>query len=143
MILVALLIGVVLIVAALRNSQAALFTALGQDVPGYVVWAAALFAVGAIGYVPGMKPISRGLLALVLIVIILNNYQNILNGFQAVSNSGNEASTPPSGTTASTASSGSTAPSTSSTPSNSNLSILTSLLNTPDTSSSFGSEMVA
>lgn len=88
MILVALFVGVVLIVAAIRNSQGALFTALGTDVPGYVVWAAALVAVGAVGYAPGLKPVSRGLLALVLIVIILNNYSAILAGFQAVAVAG-------------------------------------------------------
>lgn len=82
MILIALLIGVILIVAAIRNSQGSLFSALATDVPGFVVWAAAIFAVGAIGFVPGLKPISRGLLALVLVVLILRNYQQILAGFK-------------------------------------------------------------
>lgn len=82
MILIALVIGIILIVAAIRNSQAALFTALGQDVPAYVVWAAAIVAVGAVGWIPGLRPVSRGLLALVILVIILRNYQGILAGFQ-------------------------------------------------------------
>lgn len=85
MILVALFVGAVLIVAAIRNSQAALFQALSTDVPGYVVWAAALLALGLIGFVPGLKPISRGLLALVLVVIVMQNYQAIITGFQSVS----------------------------------------------------------
>lgn len=82
MILVALIIGAILIVAAVRNSQGALFAALGQDVPAFVVWAAAIFAIGAIGFVPGLKPVSRGLLILVIVVLILRNYQQILTGFQ-------------------------------------------------------------
>lgn len=81
MILVALLIGAILVVAAIRNSQDALFAALGTDVPGFVIWAAAIFALGAIGFVPGLKPVSRGLLALVIVVLVLNNYQKILGGF--------------------------------------------------------------
>lgn len=81
MIIIALLIGVILIVAAIRNSQDALFKALATDVPEFVVWAAAIFAVGAIGFIPGLKPISRGLLALIIIVIVLHNYKNILAGF--------------------------------------------------------------
>lgn len=81
MILVALLIGVVLIVAAIRNSQDALFKAIATDVPEFVVWAAAIVALGVIGFIPGLKPVSRGLLALVIIVIVLNNYKNILSGF--------------------------------------------------------------
>lgn len=93
MILVALIIGVILVVAAIRNSQGALFNALGQDVPGFVVWAAALFAVGAVGFIPGLKPVSRGLMALVLIVIVLNNYQAILNGFGEVAKAGAGVST--------------------------------------------------
>lgn len=106
MIIFALLIGVILLVAAIRNSQADLFTALGTDVPGFVVWGAALFAVGAIGYVPGLKPISRGLLALVLIVIILQNYQTILSGFQSVASEKPPATTAPASTPSSSSSSG-------------------------------------
>lgn len=83
MTLVALLIGVILIVAAIRGTQGALFSALMTDVPGYVIWAAALFALGAIGWIPGLKPISRGLLALVIIVIVLRDYQAILAGLKA------------------------------------------------------------
>lgn len=82
MILVALLIGIILIVAAVRNSQGALFDALYQDVPGFVVWGAALFAIGAIGFIPDLKPVSRGLLILVIVVIVLHNYQKIIQGFQ-------------------------------------------------------------
>lgn len=93
MTLVALFIGIVLIVAAIRGTQGVLFSALGQDVPGFVVWGAALFAVGAIGYVPGLKPVSRGLLALVIIVIVLRNYASILAGFSGLSLSGSQATT--------------------------------------------------
>lgn len=82
MALVAILIGAVLIVAAIRNSHAALFSALGQDVPAYVIWAAAIVAIGVLGWVPGLSPLSRGLLALVILVLVLNNYQQILSGFQ-------------------------------------------------------------
>lgn len=45
-----------------------------------MVWGAAVFAVGAIGWIPGLSPVSRGLLALVLVVIVLQNYQNIIEG---------------------------------------------------------------
>lgn len=79
--LIALLIGMVLIVAAVRNSQGALFSALGKDVPVFAVWAAAIIAVGAIGVIPGLKPVSRWLLALIIVVIIVNNYQRLVTGF--------------------------------------------------------------
>lgn len=88
MVLVAILIGAILIVAAIRNTQGALFNALATDVPAFVVWAAAIIALGAIGYIPGLKPVSRGLLALVIIVIVLRQYQQIIAGFQGAVSSG-------------------------------------------------------
>lgn len=81
MALIALLIGIVLIVAAVRNSQSDLFNALGTDVPKFAVWAGAIVAIGALGYVPGLKPSSRLLLGLIILVIVTNNYQNIIQGF--------------------------------------------------------------
>lgn len=78
---VALLIGAVLLVSALRNTHGELFTALHEDVPGFAVWAAAIFAVSLIGFIPGLKPVSRGLLALVVLVIVLTNYKQIFAGF--------------------------------------------------------------
>lgn len=77
-----LFVGIILIVSAVRNTWMDLFKALGQDVPDFVIWAAALIAVGAIGFVPGLKPVSRGLLALVMIVLIMNNYRAIGKGFR-------------------------------------------------------------
>lgn len=82
MILIALFIGAVLVIAAIRGTQVDLGSALLKDVPGYAVWAAAILAIGAIGFVPQAKPVSRALLVLVVAVIILTQYQNILNGFQ-------------------------------------------------------------
>ena len=93
MLLVALLIGVILIVAAIRNSQGDLFSALAVDVPGFVIWAAAIVGVGAIGFVPGLKPASRGLLALVIVVLIVNNYQAIISGFQGADKAASTSST--------------------------------------------------
>lgn len=78
----ALLIGVVLIVAALRNTHGQLLAALGQDVPGFAVWGAAIFGLAVIGFIPGLKPVSRALLTLVIVVIVLTNYRQILGGFE-------------------------------------------------------------
>lgn len=93
MILIALMIGIILVVAAIRNSQASLFSALATDVPQFVVWAAALLALGMIGFIPGLKPVSRGLLALVIVVIVLRNYQGILAGFSSAAKVGSSTAT--------------------------------------------------
>ena len=85
---VALIIGAIIIVAAIRNTHVQLFGALCADFPAFMAWAAAILAVGALGWVPGIKPVSRGLLALVIVVLIMNNYQAIIAGFsQSVSSS--------------------------------------------------------
>jgi hypothetical protein len=95
MILILLAIGAILIVAAIRGTQGQLAAALGEDVPAYVVWAAALLAVGALGFAPPLRPASRLLLGLVLLVIVLNNYQSILAGFaDAASGTGTPEASP-------------------------------------------------
>ena len=108
--LIALFIGIILIVSAVRNSQGALFGALEQDVPKFVVWGAAIIAVGAIGVIPGLKPVSRWLLALVIVVIVVNNYQKLVKGFQnAWQNSpqnDNQPATTSSGTSSNSAATG-------------------------------------
>lgn len=81
MIIVLILIAVVLIVAALRDTQGDLFAALKDDVPAFATWAAAIVALGALGFIPGFKTVSRGLLALVIVVIVINNYEKITAGF--------------------------------------------------------------
>jgi hypothetical protein len=85
MTLALLIIGIVLFVAAIRNSQGALFSALKTDVPGFVLWAAAIVAIGMVGYVKGLKPVSVALLVLVFVVLILNGstLNNIIAGFQS------------------------------------------------------------
>ena len=85
MILVALGIGILILVASLRDTQGDLFSALATDTPKFVTWGAAIFALGAIGFIPDLQPISRGLLILVIIVIVLRNYQQIVKGLQSVS----------------------------------------------------------
>jgi hypothetical protein len=107
--LIALFIGIVLIVAAVRNSQGALFSALEADVPKFVVWAAAIIAIGIIGAIPGLKPVSRWLLALVIVVIVVNNYQRLVTGFQNAyqkSPTGDQPGNTSSGASASSAASG-------------------------------------
>lgn len=91
--LFALFIGIIIIVAAFRNSHAALFGAIATDAPKFIVWAAAIIALGVIGFIPGLKPVSRLLLALVIIVLVVNNYQRLTKGFQnAWQNPGDTAS---------------------------------------------------
>lgn len=70
------LIGLVAIIIAVRGTQKTAFQLLGSEFTGqnnFVVWAAAIVILGALGYAPGIKPVARGLLGLVLLVMILTN----------------------------------------------------------------------
>lgn len=79
-----LIIGALLFIAAYQNTHGDLAKQLGVDVPPYLTWALAIGAIGAIGWVPGFKTPSRWLLALVLVVIVMKNYQAMLSGFQGI-----------------------------------------------------------
>lgn len=70
-----LIIGLVLIVAAVRNTQDELITIVQGDFQGtgnFIYWVAAILAIGAIGYVKKFKPLSDGFLVLVLLVLVLS-----------------------------------------------------------------------
>lgn len=86
-----LIIGALLVIVAFNNSMGDLVSALETDVPGFFVWAIAIVAICALGYVPGLRTPSRYLLALVLMVILLKNYLQIYAGFTAFSKSGGTA----------------------------------------------------
>lgn len=77
-----IVIAAIIAVAALNNAQGNLALQLEEDVPAFGTWALAVFGVGALGWIPGFATISRYLLALVFVVLVVRNYQQILNGFQ-------------------------------------------------------------
>ena len=89
------LIGGVLVVAAFRNTQGNLATALEADVPGFFEWFLALAVIGGLGFVPGLKVPSRMLLALVLVVLVVTNYTRIFSGFSTLATSPPQAGTGP------------------------------------------------
>jgi hypothetical protein len=69
-----LLIGVVLLITAARNTYAQLFTLLAGDFTGqnnFIFWMVSIILIGSIGYIPKAKPISTGLLGLVIVVLVL------------------------------------------------------------------------
>lgn len=80
MVLFLVIVAIVLIVTALRDTQGDLFAALREDVSAFGTWGAALIGLGLLGFIPGIKPVSRALLGLVIIVLFVNNYQAILAG---------------------------------------------------------------
>jgi hypothetical protein len=71
---VLLILGAVLFISAIRNTQGNLFTLLGGDFTGsnnFIFWVVSILAIGALGYIPKLKPLSAAFLALVIIVLFL------------------------------------------------------------------------
>lgn len=83
-------IGVLFLVAGIRGTVAdgtdgtpGLVTLLKGDFIGsnsFLPWLAALFIIGALGYVPGLKPVSWAFFVLVLIVIFLQDNKSTSPG---------------------------------------------------------------
>lgn len=88
---VILLIGAILIVSAFNNSFGTLASELENDVPGFFKWGAAIAAIMGLGFIPGLRTPSRWLLGLVLLVILLTNYQQVIAGFQSFLTSSGQA----------------------------------------------------
>jgi hypothetical protein len=67
-------IGVVLLVVAIRNTQSDLFALVKGDFTGsanYLYWFITILIVGAVGYIPKLKPFSVAFLTLIIMVLIL------------------------------------------------------------------------
>ena len=81
-----LIIGITLIVAAVRDTQGTLVDLLIKDFSGegnFVYWIVALLLVGSVGYVPRMKPISDGFLVIIILALLLarGNPKSATGGF--------------------------------------------------------------
>jgi hypothetical protein len=81
-----LIVGAAFLVAGVRNTQADLFKLVKNDFTGpnnFIFWVISILAIGAVGYIPKLKPISDGFLALVVIVLILarGNPSSVGGGF--------------------------------------------------------------
>lgn len=71
-----IIIGVVLVVASVRNTQDDLYTLVKGDFSGqnnYLYWMVSILIIGAVGYVPTLKPLSRMFLALLVVVLFLSH----------------------------------------------------------------------
>lgn len=69
-----LLVGLVLLISGVKNTQDTLFTTVHNDFVGqdnFIYWFVAIIIIGAVGYIPKLKPISTAFLALVIVVLFL------------------------------------------------------------------------
>ncbi|MDE2019968.1 MAG: hypothetical protein KGJ13_06520 [Patescibacteria group bacterium] len=71
-----ILIGAVLVVSGVRNTQAQLWALIQNDFVGpggFIVWAAAIAVVGGMGYIPKLRPLSIAFMTLLLLVLVISN----------------------------------------------------------------------
>jgi flagellar biosynthesis component FlhA len=87
---IAVLIGAILIVVGFQGTQSQLAQALETDIPGFFKWGIAVVVILGLGYVPGLTTISRWLLGLVVLVVVLKNYQQMIQGFQNFAQTGQQ-----------------------------------------------------
>jgi len=74
------LFGIILIVAGVRgrvtSGTPSLMSLIKDDFSGndpFWKWMLAILLIGSVGYIPNLRPISRGFMALVIIVFALSN----------------------------------------------------------------------
>jgi len=70
------IIGLLLLVVAIRGTQNDAFTLLKSEFVGahsFLPWAASILILGAIGYARPVKPVADALILLVVLVILLKN----------------------------------------------------------------------
>lgn len=89
-----ILLGLLLMDTAIKGTQHELGQQLQSDLigaNGFIVWIFAILAIGAIGYIPGLKTASNYLLALLLTVVVIRNggvFQQFQTALQQASQSG-------------------------------------------------------
>ena len=76
MALAVLIAAVLFIVIAYQGTYHEFFALLKNDFSGpnnFIIWVAAILIIGAIGFIPKLKPISNAFLILIFVVIFLVN----------------------------------------------------------------------
>jgi hypothetical protein len=94
---VLLIIGITLLVAGVQDTQIALFTLLKGDFFAFLFWFIAIFLIGALGYIPKLKPLSVAFMTLVILVLFLSKGKGFFSQFTAALGSA-QAAQPASGT---------------------------------------------
>lgn len=72
---VLLIVGAVLLMAAIRGTTDQLFGLLKNDFTGpnnFIYWLLSIVVVGSLGYVPKLKPLSTAFLALIIIALVFS-----------------------------------------------------------------------
>lgn len=81
-------IGLIVVLAAARNTIGPLATQLSSDLGAtqggvhFLAWLGAIVLIGAVGYVPNLQTVSRAMMLLVILVIVLKNGGGLFSQLQ-------------------------------------------------------------
>lgn len=81
-----LFVGILFLVVGFRGTQEEFLNLLKGDFTGegnFLYWIVSLMVVGAIGFIPKLKPISDGFLVLILVVLFLKRGPGFFSQFQS------------------------------------------------------------
>lgn len=73
---VTLVIGLALVISAVRDKQSEMFSLIKGDFTGansFAPWVISLLVIGGLGYVKAIKPITDAFLVLVILVLFISN----------------------------------------------------------------------
>lgn len=93
-----LIIGAVMVTTGVKGTTPDLLSLLKGDLTGknnFLYWIVSILAIGAVGYIAPLRPVSRAFLVLVIIVLVLTNggffqlFTEALNSTQTVSETPN------------------------------------------------------
>lgn len=94
---VLIFVGAVLFLTAIKGTTGKLGALLLQDVfGGFVWWAAAILAIGALGYIKTVRPLSDAFLVLVVLVLLVANrgfFNKLTEAIAAIKTEAGSAST--------------------------------------------------
>jgi hypothetical protein len=86
-----IIVGAVLLISSTRNTltntqNTGLYQLLASDFTGsdnFIFWAVSILIIGAIGYIPKLKPISVAFMTLVILVLFLKKGTGVFSQFES------------------------------------------------------------
>lgn len=79
-----IIVGLVMVISGVRGTSSYLLTLVKGDITGkngYLYWMVTILAVGAVGYIPSFKSVSRAFLTLILVVLVLKDGTGFFSKF--------------------------------------------------------------